>query len=173
MTKTEKRYFRWLVGFINKRDGFGKLLMHLYNTDFFYICLLDENMAYIGKKLRKRFLKEKGNSEDYLDLYLPCNVLEVLVAMAIDLQERVLWRPNEDSHYDILFWTWIDNLSLGGMDDMHFDIEYTEYILRTWLNREYAPNGEGGNIVIVNDGKDLRDISIWEQINILITEGMM
>ena len=79
-------YFEWLFDLVC--DGryinisFRKLLMFLHDTEFIFSIQKDENRAYDGIELRRRFGLQKRYSQDYIDEYLfgPCSVLEMMIA---------------------------------------------------------------------------------------------
>ena len=59
----------------------------------------------------------------------------------------------------------INNLGLGSMRDDNYDKDYVEYVIQTFLRREYKPNGDGGLFTINHCDHDLRDVEIWYQLN--------
>ena len=83
------KYFEWLFDivcggrYINV--SFRKLLMFLHDTEFTFSIAKDENRAYDGIELRRRFGLMNGYSEEQIEGYLfgPCSVLEMMVALAI------------------------------------------------------------------------------------------
>ena len=72
--------------------------------------------------------------------------------------------PEKDNGLSKWFWTMVDNLGLGSMDDANFDEEYSRFVIFRFLNREYSSNGEGGLFVINNCKYDLREVEIWQQM---------
>ena len=62
------------------------------------------------------------------------------------------------------FWSMIKTLGLYSMTDDNFDFDYVSLVIDRFLNREYAPNGEGGLFKINNCEYDLRKIEIWYQL---------
>ena len=62
------------------------------------------------------------------------------------------------------FWSMIKTMGLYSMTDDRFSIDYVSQVVDRFLNREYAPNGEGGLFKINNCEYDLRDVEIWYQL---------
>ena len=157
-------YFRWLYDLVcgqkfSKDISYKKLLMKLHDTPFRYSILKDENRADDGLTLRYRF------SED-ADLYLtePCSVLEMMVALTIRCEESIMDDPKMGDRTRQWFWKMIKSLGLNEMTDDRYDRKYVDYVIDRFLEREYAPNGEGGLFTIKNCNRDLRDVEIWYQL---------
>jgi hypothetical protein len=127
---------------------------------------MDANRYEDGIDLRYRF----GYSEnidgtliaDYLD-DRPCSVLEMLIALAIRLEEHIMNDPAIGDRTGQWFWNMVANLGLGGMDDAKFDRGYVENIIQRFLNRDYERNGKGGLFTVEHCKEDLRNVEIWYQ----------
>jgi hypothetical protein len=97
----------------------------------------------------------------------PCTVLEMMVALAIR-QEQIMDDPEIGNRTDIWFMEMIESLGLEHMKNGHFDELFTEYVIQTFMNREYSPIGEGG-LYTVDCGHDMRDEEIWYQMSLYLT----
>ncbi len=109
----------------------------------------------------------------YLDCR-PCSVLEMMIALAIRLEEHIMDDPEVGNRTGQWFWNMIVNLGLGSMNDSRFNKLYVQNIIHKFLEREYQPNGKGGLFTIEDCRYDLREIEIWYQAcwyldNIIIT----
>lgn len=165
------RYFEWLCGivcdkrYLNERS-YSKLLILLHSVDFEVIIGMDQNRAEYGIDLRYRFGDECGYIQPMIASLLdivPCSVFEMMVALSIEC-ENIMDDPEKDNGLSKWFWTMVDNLGLGSMDDANFDEEYSRFVIFRFLNREYSSNGEGGLFVINNCKYDLREVEIWQQM---------
>lgn len=165
-------YFMWLYKFVNGDSMFdisyGELLTFLHNIEFKYNDYLfyrDRDREITGKMLRYRFGDEVGYSESdistYLDIY-PCSVLEMMVGLAIDIEEKIMQNDAYGSRTQDWFWMMITNLNLIEQTDVNFDEQYSLRCISLFLNRQYSPNGEP-NLFRITDGRDLRVIDIWSQ----------
>ena len=165
------RYFEWLYELVCGSDNYNrltyrKLLIFLYNTEFTYIHGLDANRAEDGVDFRYRFGYEKGYSWNIIKRHFsddPCNVLEMMVALAFKAEEQIM---DDDTYGDRTgqwFWNMIVNLGLGNMNDVDFDEGYVRRVVYRFLDREYESNGKGGLFTIENCPNDLRDMEIWAQ----------
>lgn len=174
MTKEEmrKRYFDWMCDLVYnpryfKRVSYSKLFELLANTEFVYILDMDGNRFEDGISLRYRFGYECNIDQRSVALYLdnePCSVLEMLVALSLRCEEHIMDDPEVGNRTGQWFWNMIVTLGLGSMTDEKFDEEKASDILTTFLNRQYAPDGEGGLFRIQNCPIDLREVEIWYQM---------
>lgn len=154
-------YFEWLYSLaIYKEDGWGfrKLFMMLHDMDFRYSVEHDENRALDGENLRWYYVSD-GGDERIMDWARPCTVLEMIIAVALHME-------NITGEMDIRYWFWrmLDNLDLSWMNDRKFDSEYVYGQISNFLDREYEPDGRGNIIHIPRCNEDLREIEIWKQI---------
>ena len=162
----ENSYTTWLYGIVC-RDLFSKsisydlLLSYLSHREFTVIIPKDINRAKDGVDLRLRYQLETGI---YTDDDSPCSMLEMMIALAIRCEETIMDDPAYGDRTPQWFWTMIRNLGLHTMTDDRFDEDYVSMVIDRFLNREYAPNGEGGLFKINNCDYDLRDVEIWYQL---------
>lgn len=167
------RYFEWMYDLVcegrySKSVSYRKLLTHLHSIEFIYSIPRDSNRANDGEKLRYRFalLQDCEELSDYLDD--PCSVLEMILALAIRVEENIMDDPEIGDRTAQWFWEMIANLGLGGMSDRHYDKDYVNEVVYRFLYREYEPDGRGGLFRIRNCERDLRDVEIWCQFNYYI-----
>lgn len=165
----QSRYFRWMFDLVcgrryAKEVSFRKLLEHLHNTRFIFSIPKDENRAEDGIDLRYRFVRiiHKENYLDYLDG--PCSVLEMMVALAIHMEEGVMDDPEYGDRTGQWFWGMVVNLGLGSMTDNRYDERYVNDILDRFLDRDYEPDGRGGLFTVKDTDVDLRSVEIWYQM---------
>src|SRR6478735_6515747 len=85
-TPIEDAYFEWLCSKISDRGTsrykYVELLRVLYQTEFFWIILGDDNRAQDGLDLRDAFLRAALIEEEPEWSSIMCSVLEMLVAFA-------------------------------------------------------------------------------------------
>ena len=163
-------YFEWLldkVGYYERyspKISYLTLLDNLYNTEFTYTIKKDKNRALAGQRLRERYLTE--TEESYLPILTskPCSVLEMMVALAIACEEKIMDDPAKGNRTGTWFWGMINNLGLGGMIDEKFDEKEFNNIIKTFLRRKYEPDGKGGLFRVKGSKRDLRRVEIWYQL---------
>lgn len=165
----ERLYFDWMCGLVldgTENIHYRKLFEHLHRTEFIYILPMDANRKSDGEDLRYRFAYETQRSYaeigNLLDIR-PASVLEVMVALAIRCEEAIMDDPKYGNRTSQWFWEMIVTLGLGKMDEQRYDETYVDMVLARFMSREYAPDGEGGLFHI--EGKDLRGVEIWTQMN--------
>lgn len=163
-------YFEWMRELVCKNRfgdniSFDKLLRYLYDTEFTYSIRKDGSRADDGINLRYRFPYELDGIEDigrYLDG--PCNMLEMMLSLAIRCEETIMNNPLYGDRTSQWFWGMITSLGLGSMEDSNFDQDYIEFVIHRFLKRKYEPNGKGGLFIIRGCEKDLRKVDIWCQM---------
>lgn len=169
--KLNDLYFDWLYHkVIRGRKAYHTLLAYLHSVPFEYSIPMDGNRADDGTDLRYRFCYEKNLDDAMVAAYLddrPCTVLEMMVALAIR-QEQIMDDPEIGNRTDVWFMEMIESLGLEHMKNGHFDELFTEYVIQTFMNREYSPIGEGG-LYTVDCGHDMRDEEIWYQMSLYLT----
>ena len=153
---TEERYFEQLYKRVWDADyqNYSALLRQLYETEFRYSLKRDGNRAADGVDLRRRY-------RFYSDK--PCNVLEMMIALAVRCEESVMTNSGFGDRTSRWFWLMITNLGLWTMTDEFYNRQRVRDILDIFMDRRYAPNGEGGLFALPYCGKDLRDVDIWYQ----------
>ena len=161
-------YFTWLLSIVQKYSypqelSFDLLLKHLHRIEFRTVMERDENRAERGLGLRYRFSCDRTDLHD-VEYYLdgPCSVLEMMIALAIDI-ESVMDDTSYGDRTSQWFWSMITSLGLNSMTDTRFDREYINERVLIFMNREYEPNGAGGLFTIRNCERDVRDYEIWVQ----------
>jgi hypothetical protein len=174
MTRHElnEEYFDWMCSLIydenhSKRHSYKKLLTYLNGIEFIYIIPQDGNRFEDGVDLRYRFGYERGFSDPIIASYLddkPCSVLEMLVALSFRCEEHIMDDPEIGNRTGKWFWTMIDNLDLGRMNDSSFNSAEADRIINRFLNREYESDGTGGLFVIPDSHYDMRSVEIWYQL---------
>ena len=167
-------YFNYLAEKVSGgKMGYVLLLTYLFDTEFTwsYKIPTDENRAKDGKFLRDRYANETGDFLLYSDKIEPCNILEMLVALSIRIEEDIMGEPG-DEHPDRWFWWMIQNLNLFEASDLCFDENFVKITLDTWLNRDYAADGRGGLFPLRHPTKDQRLVSIWDQLNAYLNERL-
>jgi hypothetical protein len=147
-----------------KQISYRKLLTYLHDTEFIFTISKDENRAQDGIDLRYRFVL-LNETEDLLK-YLggPCSVLEMMIALAIRIEEDTMDDPAYGDRTGQWFWGMITTLGIGAMTDDRFDKEYVSEVITRFLNRDYDPDGKGGLFRLRHCNRDLRDVEIWHQM---------
>ncbi len=170
-------YFNWLVdltcGWCSEYGDYSELMSYLFSRQFYYIIRHDDNRAVDGEDLRFRFV-ESTDEYTYRDVYLylmrPCNVLEMMAALAIRCEDHIMGDPSEDDKTHIWFWSMIQSMGLDGMSNGYFNEPKAEQIVTDMLERKYDKNGNGGLFRINDRTKDMRKVEIWCQLSWFLKE---
>lgn len=168
----KNRYFVWLYNYVckgraNENVSYKKLFMLLFDTEFTFYIRNDFNRARDGIDLRYRFANTTkdisyDNILDILDE--PCNVLEMLVALAIRIEESIMDDPQYGDRTSQWFWIMLSNLGLSSMTDDNFNKKVANEIIYRFLERRYAPDGRGGLFYIRDCTEDLTQVEIATQV---------
>lgn len=164
-------YLNWMYQLVcddeySKGRSYHKLFRLLYDIEFTYTMEMDGNRYEDGIDLRYRFANERGYRESMIASYLddrPCSVLEMMIALAIRLEEHIMDDPEIGNRTGQWFWNMITNLGLGTMNDIRFNRDYVWDVIRRFLNRDYEQDGKGGLFTVKHCRYDLRDVEIWYQ----------
>lgn len=162
-------YFEWMYDLMCS-DRFAdtityrQLFIFLHEVEFTYIVPHDENRAGDGIALRYRFCLHHGCEDLEYCLDGPCSVLEMMVALAIRCEERIMSDPAKGDRTAQWFWEMISSLGLSSMNDCNFNEWLVNDVITRFLNREYDRNGKGGLFTIRRWDRDARDAEIWHQL---------
>ena len=166
-------YFEWIYELMCEDRyandiSYQRLFKRLHDTEFVYLISMDENRAGDGVALRWRFSLVRGL--DYIpdSLNGSCSVLEMMVALALRCEETLMDDTRYGNRTGQWFWDMITSLGLGSMYDSNFDERYVDNAILRFLYREYEPDGRGGLFTIKNCDLDLRELEIWDQLNLYI-----
>ena len=168
-------YFNWLCSLV-KIDEPDNTYFHLarilYDTSFYTINDFDLNRAEDGLDLREEYFSRTREREPVL----PCNVLEMLIALSERMSDDLY--DEENTMYDMTycFWRMICNLNLDIYTDeifeyMSFAEEDIRIKLEEFLSRRYDYSGKGGLFPLKNPKKDQRKVEIWYQMNAYLIEN--
>ena len=129
----ENAYFNWMYKIVSDKASYRKLLSVLHSREFYFILAMDENRAADGVFLRKRFAWESEFDQDEVLLALdgPCSVLEMMIALAIRIEEENMGIACD------WFWLMIRNMGLENMTDSRFDKQKVEISVSNMLDRTY------------------------------------
>lgn len=166
-------YFDWMCELvfpnIDDRRNYSELLNALHGILFYYSIPMDENRMRDGIDLRYRFIQERGYSEREVYHTIQngnsCSMLEMMVALALKGDDRVLYDYETGSKAFLIFTIMLESLQIAHMVNIHFDIRYVEYRIDRLLNRDYDFNGNGGLFTVENPRRDMRHVDIWYQMN--------
>lgn len=162
-------YFEWLYDLMCKGRfadtiTYRKLFTYLHDTEFTYFIPHDENRAEDGISLRYRYcLYHKCENLEYC-LDGPCSVLEMMIALAIRCEERIMADPEKGDRTAQWFWEMISSLGLSSMTDYNFNERIVNDVIFNFLTRKYMANGKGGLFTIREWDRDARDAEIWHQL---------
>lgn len=173
MTQDElnNAYLSWMYELVyDKRylngENYYRLFRLLHNIEFTYTIDMDGNRYEDGIDLRYRFANtnhiRQAEIARRLDIQ-PCSVLEMMVALAIRLEEHIMDNPDIGNRTGQWFWTMIESLGLDCMYDDRFDYDYARKIIQRFLDRDYELDGRGGLFTVKHCEHDLRDVEIWYQ----------
>lgn len=167
------RYFEWMCNLVmgshrySKRLSYKKLMRRLNQREFRWVIPMDENRAARGINLRYRFGEDCGYSQREIASLLDdheCSVLEMMVALCLACEEKIMDDPAYGDRTGQWFWNMIVSLGLGSMSDSRYHEREVDDILNRFMDRQYAPNGQGGLFTIEGCPYDLRGVDIWYQL---------
>lgn len=164
-------YYHWLldrVG-IKKEDqeAYAYLFEDLYKREFEWFVDRDKNRALDGLDLRKEFEDETGN---IADRYSNCNMLEMIVALAIRCENDIMGVPDEDNTTR-WFWDMITNMKLDKYTNSRYSPKQVKETLDNVIFRQYERSGKGGLFPLRTSKTDQRKIELWYQMASWLNEN--
>lgn len=166
-------YGDWLVKLVGfERKGYDNLMELMHMTPFTYSIERDRNRAEDGKYIRGQFFDEIGVAyDDIFDRY-DASVLEVLVALAIRLDNEYIGDPGE-CHPEEIFWEILSNLGFNTPKarNAHFRMNYCYEILVYWMERRYDRRGVGGIFPMRKTRRDQKQLELWGQAMEYVSEN--
>lgn len=177
-TLCRDEYLDWMYDIVCDKDyvqhlSYKSLFDALYNIDFYPLIAMDANREEDGIALRYRFGRENNINEQEIAHYLdckPCSVLEMMIALAIRMEDQIMDNPEYGNRSGQWFWEMIVTMGLGSCNDNNFHTEYTHAVVNHFLERQYSPNGIGGLFEISNPNIDMRNVEIWYQMQYYLGE---
>jgi len=172
--KMETEYFKWLCDKVPSDFGtksYQKLLWQLYLEEFTYKGDMDANRAVQGACLRQEYADCRCLG-DYWMAEFPCSVLEMMVALARIIEDRIMKDPEQGDQTGRWFWEMIASMDLMHMDDDHFKESVVHKKVRIMLEHTYASDGHGGLFTVNNAAIDLRELDIWYQAQVYLSNFM-
>ena len=146
----------------------------LYETEFLVLLEDDENRAWWGRDLRRRFSEESGLPYPETDEQ-PCSFLEMLIGLSYSLEEQVLYDNVYGDRTATWFWMMMSNLGLDICDDEWMLFEpgsfwKVDQIIHTVMARDYDWSGAGGIFPLMHAKEDQRKVPLWYQAHAFIIE---
>lgn len=178
-TDIGQRYFDWMcdkvIGDLPPRTpSFHRLLAHLHDRRFVPSMPLDEKRAVDAVDMRYRFASENDISYaklEYEFAQADCSMLEMMIALAVKMEEHILEDNVLGDRTGEWFWNMIISLGLEVFTDAHYDEDRVNYILDQFDARMFDKNG-AGSLFTVEEPIDMRDLDIWYQAMHWIRENV-
>lgn len=171
-----EEYFDYLYSLVmGKDDKYVVLCEFLDSIEFTYIHPMDSNRYEDGISMRYRFAFDTGVPKTALTREFdnkPCSVFEMMVALAVRMEEDMMETVEYGDRTDIWFKDMIKSLTLDDMTNRNFDENRAGKVIEAFLNRKYVKNGKGGLFTIHNSTDDLREVEIWYQAMWYLNEKM-
>lgn len=158
------RYFYKLCDIIYREGvrNYDKVLLRLFETPFEYTMYMDKNRYSDGMSFRARLGFHFDDD---------CTVLEMMIALAVRIEEDIMSDPKYGDRTSQWFWKMIASLGLNKYDDDNYDERAVDEIIEDFLDRRYNSNGKGGLFTFRKKTiLDPREVEIWDQMNWWISE---
>lgn len=161
-------YLTWLSAKVTLGDdlsrSYSRLLEAMYNFEFVWQMIGDDNRAEDGLDLRSDFLIAARLDDNPNWHSVGCSVLEMMIALA----DRADWQSDIDM--PTWFWIFVTNLGLGDYQDDNFNEDAVTEILYNLVWRDYEFNGDGGMFPLREPQEDQREVEIWYQFSAYLAE---
>ena len=167
--RVRSEYFEWMYdlmceGRFASTITYRQLFTFLHDVEFTYFVPHDENRAEDGIALRYTFCSSHGYDNREFYLSGPCSVLEMMVALAIRCEQRIMCDFQKGDRTAQWFWSMVTSLGLSSMCDYNYNEWLVNDVITRFLNREYDSDGKGGLFTIRKWDRDARKVEIWHQL---------
>lgn len=151
-------YYDWLMDIIKGPGGYSQVLNELWNTEFYSIVPNDDNRAADGVCLRYYYEDDTG---EYCDKTGACTVLEMMIGLALRMENDFLYDGDYGDRTHIWFWDMVKSLGLSRYPDRSFYQYDVRCIIEDFLDRK------GGIFLfpVVDRNFDWTEMEIWWQLN--------
>lgn len=167
-------YLQYLIwrGGLQKMTRYARLFEILHRIQFTWIIERDDNREEDGINLRDDYIipREYSVEEDEAFYAHWCSVLEMLIGLAIRVDDEFIGDPAED-HPEEFFKEMIYNLGFREYKGEWYSENDVIRIVRRWLDRMFSHNGVGSPFPVRNDPRDQRKLEIWDQMISYINEN--
>ena len=183
MVNVKTKYKHWLIDQIDTNqqillEEYDELFDFMFDTDFLWFedrgpeVAMDKNRASDGLYLRNLFDDITGNDVTGTLTDKEASVLEVLVALAIRIEQDIMGEGEDD--FGKWFIEMLSNLGLLEYSDGNFDEYSVKAIFDRFMSRNYSGKGSGSlfplkNYQVCKD--DYRDLEIWSQLQYYLEEN--
>lgn len=172
--RTAQNYHDWLVNIVWDRSNYNgpsytRFFAFLFNAMFIPIMEMDISRVNDAIDLRYRFADETNTPYSAIGSDLntengTCNMLEMMVALALRMEEHIMSDEAYGNRTGQWFWQMVLSLGFVNVDDSQFDEVAASIVVDKFNNRDYAPDGSGSLFTIPNSISDMRKIDIWYQM---------
>lgn len=171
-------YFEWLVAEF-RGLYYRKLLWKLFTLGFVGLENGPDDSSRVveGLDLRKTFVDTHSGVVKSCGRTDGVSFLEVLMALAVKIDDKVMWEERYgDRHLD-WFWIFIDNIGLSRATDGVWNRDwelFCEQKVEQIVYREYDSDGEGGIFQVDRrpDDADMRSVDLWRQAMWWLSENI-
>ena len=173
----ENAYRNWMERLM-KGSRYNVLFDIMYDTEFRWKDDIprDSDRAANGRYLRVRFAEEIGASVNPEWLDWPCSFLEFLVALALAIEDNIMYDPAVPDQETDIFWEMMDNCGLSKLDNESLTLmgmdgySRADKIMSTVMDRTYDYNGYPGLFPLAKPAMNQRKVEIWYQANAYMFE---
>lgn len=181
LEKFSEGYRDWIFDWVDPRRKHSILILLLYELEFVWTNDMDENRAEDGIYLRYRYADQAGveapeSTEDW-----PCSVLEMLLGLAVRMEDMYLYEPSCGDRTAVWFWMMLDNLGLETFSDKRIKSRGRNVCMKEigdrvdrWLRRKFDRFGNGSPFPRNDlDGnlEDQRDLEVWYQMTYWVNDN--
>ena len=168
----EEDYFYYLLGFLDGDERYRvfdyiDILHELFTTPFIWKVADDANRARDGIALRDRFEDESG---EHLYMNRGCSMLEMMVALAVRMEDDILFDPDFGDRTAVWFWDMMEDSGLIFYDLDHFSVPLGQKCPKKW-SKNPLKNFDYGTLFRSKSGQNgPKVVSLWYKMNEKVKE---
>lgn len=172
----KNQYYNFLIELVLpneiERCNYSELLKALYFYEYNPSIDRDENRRKDAYELRNVFANKYNFPISYIkyDLNEPCTMLEMMVALANRIEDTIMYDPEYGNRIDIWFKEMLNSMLLLNQTNDSIDFDWIYYRIDSFNKRNYETNGQGSLFTINDPNIDMRDLEIWYQMQLYVSE---
>lgn len=152
-------YLDWLWFTFGNQNYYDiSLFEKLSKIEYRYQNSLDRSRMCAGLQLRQEYAYEIGVYEEDVADGL-CSVLEMLCALG---REMYIQSSEESPQYFVC--AMLTNLGIRSANN-----PCIQNICNDWMDNNFRPDGKGSIFYVSKYDGDMRELSIWDQMNVWLT----
>lgn len=152
-------YLQRLIEPVNHHDYYS---FEEYSRAIFFLFLVPFTPKYSDDVNRLVDAQDYRGHLGYSDKNKPISLLEVMVALAVRVEQSIMLDGRKGDRTPEWFWNMFSSLGFTKLSNDSFDENEAQSIIRKFNNNKYKRDGSGG-LFTIKTQEDMTKKTIWQQ----------